>query len=108
MKGTIRSAFREGAIRRVPSRLERDGAGHVRLEREHADALDLACQLSPDDDLLDDRRWLQESIRYRTPMIHPLNLIQIEVLTHRRLGVARELLFRETVTGIAAGMLTTG
>lgn len=79
-----------------------------RLEREHADALDLASQLFPDADLLDDRRWLQESIRYRTPMIHPLNLIQIEVLTHRRLGSARELLFRETVTGIAAGMLTTG
>jgi phosphoenolpyruvate carboxylase len=41
-------------------------------------------------------------------MIHPLNLIQMEVLTRQRLSAAEELLFRETVTGIAAGMLTTG
>lgn len=26
------------------------------------------------------RHWLQESIRYRAPMIHPLNLLQIELL----------------------------
>jgi phosphoenolpyruvate carboxylase len=41
-------------------------------------------------------------------MIHPLNLIQIEVLSYPRLSGTQELLFRETVTGIAAGMLTTG
>lgn len=41
-------------------------------------------------------------------MIHPLNLIQMEVLTRQRLSAAEKLLFPETVTGIAAGMLTTG
>ena len=41
-------------------------------------------------------------------MIHPLNLLQIEVLRERTLDEQAELLFRETVTGIAAGMLTTG
>ena len=41
-------------------------------------------------------------------MIHPLNLLQIEVLRHDTLSEAQGLLFRETVTGIAAGMLTTG
>ena len=80
----------------------------TRLEREWNDALDLATQVSPDGKLLSHRRWLRESIYYRAPMIHPLNLIQIEVLSHPRLSAAQELLFRETVTGIAAGMLTTG
>ena len=79
-----------------------------RLQREWDDAVDLATQLSPDGELLSDRRWLRESIHYRAPMIHPLNLIQMEVLSHRRLTAKQELLFRETVTGIAAGMLTTG
>ncbi len=80
----------------------------ARLEREWKDAVDLATQVSRDGTLLSDRRWLRESIYYRAPMIHPLNLIQIEALSHPRLTAARELLFRETVTGIAAGMLTTG
>ena len=79
-----------------------------RLEQEWEDARDLARQLTPGDGLLADRPWLAESIYYRAPMIHPLNLIQIEVLTRPRLNAAEELLFRETVTGIAAGMLTTG
>ena len=78
------------------------------LEQEWTDAVDLARQVSPGKALLSDRRWLQESIYYRAPMIHPLNLVQIEVLSHSRMSTARELLFRETVTGIAAGMLTTG
>lgn len=79
-----------------------------RLEREWEDARDLAAQLTTGETLLADRPWLAESIHYRAPMIHPLNLIQMEVLTRRRLSAAEELLFRETVTGIAAGMLTTG
>ena len=59
-------------------------------------------------DSSDDRAWLGESIHYRAPMIHPLNLLQIDVLAAGRGSPARDALFRETVTGIAAGMLTTG
>ena len=78
------------------------------LERERRDALDLARRASPDGELLSDRPWLKESIFYRAPMIHPLNLLQIQVLARTDLSRQNELLFRETVTGIAAGMLTTG
>ena len=49
------------------------------------------------------RPWLGQSIYFRSSMIHPLNLIQIEAL-HRK----NEDLLRETVTGIACGMMTTG
>ena len=41
-------------------------------------------------------------------MIHPLNLLQIDVLARGRPGKGDEAVFRESVTGIAAGMLTTG
>jgi phosphoenolpyruvate carboxylase len=82
-----------------------------RLAREREDALDLASRVSKAGTLLPDRPWLLESIYYRSPMIHPLNLLQLEVLGRARgakFKKADELLFRETVTGVAAGMLTTG
>lgn len=49
------------------------------------------------------RPWLGESIYFRSSMIHPLNVIQ-------KLALERKdhVLLRETVTGIASGMLTTG
>ena len=49
------------------------------------------------------RPWLGESIYFRSSMIHPLNVIQ-------KLALERQdhVLLRETVTGIACGMLTTG
>ena len=64
----------------------------ARLEQEWSDAVDLATQISPGGELLSDKRWLLESIFYRAPMIHPLNLIQMEVLSHPRLsGAERKL-----------------
>lgn len=49
------------------------------------------------------RPMLGESIMYRSSMIHPLNIIQ-------KISLERndQVLLRETVTGIACGMLTTG
>lgn len=49
------------------------------------------------------RPWLAESIYFRSSMIHPLNVIQKLALERRD-----HVLLRETVTGIACGMLTTG
>jgi phosphoenolpyruvate carboxylase len=49
------------------------------------------------------RPWLEESIFLRSPMIHPLNLLQILAM---RDGDAE--LLRITVTGVSSGMMTTG
>lgn len=49
------------------------------------------------------RPWLGESIYFRSSMIHPLNVIQKIALERKD-----HTLLRETVTGIACGMLTTG
>jgi len=78
------------------------------LEEGFDVARDLALRALGSDTLLPERPWLEESIRYRAPMIHPLNLLQIELLAKPEWSEAETRLFRETVTGIAAGMLTTG
>jgi phosphoenolpyruvate carboxylase len=49
------------------------------------------------------RPWLGESIELRAPMIHPLNLLQMNAQKEKDLN-----LLRVSVTGIASGMLTTG
>ena len=49
------------------------------------------------------RKWLGSSIRYRAPMIHPLNVIQLVSIERKNMA-----LLREATTGIACGMLTTG
>jgi phosphoenolpyruvate carboxylase len=49
------------------------------------------------------RPWLRESIQLRSPMIHPLNLLQIIIMERQD-----PVMMRETVAGIANGMLTTG
>jgi phosphoenolpyruvate carboxylase len=78
------------------------------LREDYEAAVDFACRAVGADTLLPERPWLEESIRYRAPMIHPLNLLQIELLARPEWSEDEVRLFRETVTGIAAGMLTTG
>lgn len=70
---------------------------------EYQKTLDFVKQMTGERSLLWFRPWLEESITYRSSMIHPLNLIQIEALRRKNLG-----LLRETVTGISCGMMTTG
>lgn len=71
--------------------------------REHARALELVRALSGSRDPVWFRPWLGESVVLRSPMIHPLNLLQILALER-----CDASLIRETVTGIASGMMTTG
>jgi phosphoenolpyruvate carboxylase len=93
---------------RYREKLAPDGAATAEsLNRDYEAALDLARRAAGGA-LLADRPWLAESIHYRAPMIHPLNLLQIELLAKTEWTDAEQRLFRETVTGVAAGMLTTG
>ncbi len=47
--------------------------------------------------------WLGASIRLRSTMIHPLNLLQVIALREKD-----PVLFRSTTTGISSGMMVTG
>ena len=73
------------------------------FDTEFSKTLAFHRDLTGHDDLLWYRPWLGESIRLRSAMIHPLNLIQ--VLAEKRKDAQ---LLRVTVTGISSGMLTTG
>ncbi len=73
------------------------------FEREYNLALDFVFAMTGEKSLVWFRPWLEQSINYRSSMIHPLNLIQIEALKRNDLR-----LLRESVTGISCGMLTTG
>jgi len=74
------------------------------FDREYRQAISVVHALSGEKDLSWFRPWLGLSIRLRSSMIHPLNLLQIISLKRGR----DPQMIRETVTGIASGMLTTG
>jgi phosphoenolpyruvate carboxylase len=78
-----------------------------RFERQFADefasTLKFFSELTGKKDPLWFRPWLSESIHLRSPMIHPLNLLQILAEKDHDLP-----LLRIAVTGVASGMLTTG
>ena len=83
-------------------------AGEIRrqlreFEREIASARSFVRAMSGERDLLWFRPWLGDSIRLRSPMIHPINLVQLLAIETRDAP-----LLRMTVTGISSGMLTTG
>ena len=73
------------------------------FREEYQKALKCFYWVTGERELLWFRPWLSQSIYFRSSMIHPLNLIQLEALKRKD-----EALLRESVTGIACGMLTTG
>jgi phosphoenolpyruvate carboxylase len=70
---------------------------------EYAAAVAFVRAMSGEKNLLWFRPWLGTSITLRSPMIHPLNLLQILAIRAHD-----GLLLRETVAGISSGMMTTG
>jgi phosphoenolpyruvate carboxylase len=73
------------------------------FKTEHELSLQALREITGEQDLLWYRPWLGTSIGLRSPLIHPLNVLQLIALQKKDV-----LLLRETVTGIASGMLTTG
>ena len=73
------------------------------FQKEWNAATRFVREVSGSRNLLWFRPWLKTSIRLRSSMIHALNLLQILAIADED-----EALLRETVTGIASGMLTTG
>jgi phosphoenolpyruvate carboxylase len=73
------------------------------LDTEFKGAKEFVSALSGEKNLIWYRPWLEESIRLRAPHIHILNILQI--IAMRR---DDETLLRETLVGIACGMLTAG
>lgn len=74
-----------------------------KIRDEHAATVGFFQEISEQQDFTWFQPRLGESIIFRSSMIHPLNVLQ-------KISLERQdhVLLRETVTGIACGMLTTG
>ena len=85
-----------------------------RIEEEHECTRRLLCAVSEQDKLLDGNPVIRLSIERRNPYVDPLNFIQVALLQELRAdpdGPGQEAVLREvlaTISGIAAGMKTTG
>jgi len=73
------------------------------FRHEYEKSLRFVRKITGQNNLLSHKLWLQESIRLRSPYIHVINVIQ-QIAMNRR----DEELLRESIVGIACGMLTTG
>ena len=73
------------------------------FKNEHLKVLKAFRELTGQSELLPDKPWLEQSIRLRSPFIHPLNVAQIIAAENKNWP-----LLRECSVGIACGMVTTG
>jgi len=73
------------------------------FNHEYRESVRFVKDLSSQKSLIWDRPWLEASIQMRSSNIHILNLLQILALE-----ASDEALLKETIVGIACGMLTTG
>lgn len=86
----------------------------ARVEQEFARTVTGLLGIVRADDVLDDKPYLQRSIRLRNPYIDPLHAIQVRLLAELRAtdDPARATRIEEplllTISGVAAGMRNTG
>jgi phosphoenolpyruvate carboxylase len=73
------------------------------FRNEYQAAVAATREITGERDLMAHRPLLAESLRLRSPLIHPLNVLQVVAIQRQEAD-----LLRVTTTGIASGMLTTG
>jgi phosphoenolpyruvate carboxylase len=76
---------------------------HMKIMNEYKLSVNFIMDVSQKTNLISHKPWLEESIRLRSPHINILNLLQIQAMKN-----SDEALLKETIVGIASGMLTTG
>lgn len=88
-------------FQKLPPKVAKSRFEH--LEQEYNKAKKCLLTLTRQDKVLWFQPWLAESIKFRSSMIHPLNIIQVIAIDR-----SNEKLLKETVTAISCGMMTTG
>ncbi len=85
-----------------------------RIRDEHARTWRMICAVTGQESLLENNPVIRRSIERRNPYVDPLNFIQVALLQELRANPdapGQEAVLREvlaTISGIAAGMKTTG
>jgi phosphoenolpyruvate carboxylase len=80
-----------------------------RIRAEYELTVDIARQITGENELLEEVPWLAESIRRRNPYVDPLNMIQMRAFEMIEAGDEDgPTLMRLAIKGVAAGLRTTG
>ncbi len=87
---------------------------HDRIIGDFEKSRDIILKITEQDDILDSRKVIQNSIVFRNIFTYPLNLIQVELLNRRdqadseeELQELKQLIFL-SINGVAAAMQSTG
>lgn len=87
---------------------------HNRIIKDFEKSTEIILQITEQDEILDSRKVIQNSIAFRNVFTYPLNLIQVELLNRKdnadseeELNELKQLLFL-SINGVAAAMQSTG
>ncbi|WP_069130873.1 phosphoenolpyruvate carboxylase [Rhodohalobacter halophilus] len=87
---------------------------HNKIVNDYEQSRQIILSITEQDNILDHRKVIQNSIRFRNNFTYPLNLIQVELLNRRdradseeELKELKQLLFL-SINGVAAAMQSTG
>src|SRR6056297_4193955 len=87
---------------------------HNRIIKDFESSREIILQITDQDEILDSRKVIQNSIAFRNVFTYPLNLIQVELLNRKdnaeneeELNELKQLLFL-SINGVAAAMQSTG
>ncbi|MFD2657378.1 phosphoenolpyruvate carboxylase [Gracilibacillus thailandensis] len=85
------------------------------IKEEYSQTKDIVLTITGQEELLDNRHNIKESVRLRNPLVDPLNLLQVQLVSQlRNQGEESEkydeLLMEAllTINGVAAGLRNTG
>ncbi|MGN8682613.1 phosphoenolpyruvate carboxylase [Gracilibacillus sp. HCP3S3_G5_1] len=85
------------------------------IKEEYALTKEIVLQITGQEELLDNRQNIKDSVRLRNPLVDPLNLLQVQLVSKLRnqdenSSEYTELLMEAllTINGVAAGLRNTG
>ncbi|SHM99813.1 phosphoenolpyruvate carboxylase [Gracilibacillus kekensis] len=85
------------------------------LADEYKETKDIVLKITGQDELLDNRQNIKESVRLRNPLVDPLNLLQVQLVSQLRNEGEESEKYEEllmeallTINGVAAGLRNTG
>ncbi|WP_018931156.1 phosphoenolpyruvate carboxylase [Gracilibacillus lacisalsi] len=85
------------------------------IKEEYRQTKDIVLTITGQEELLDNRHNIKESVRLRNPLVDPLNLLQVQLVSQLRNqgeeGEQYDELLMEallTINGVAAGLRNTG
>ncbi|MGP4041498.1 phosphoenolpyruvate carboxylase [Gracilibacillus sp. D59] len=85
------------------------------IKEEYTDTKEIVLKITGQEELLDNRQNIKDSVRLRNPIVDPLNLLQVQLVSQLRSQEEESDQYNEllmeallTINGVAAGLRNTG